>query len=123
MTKVLLVDDSKFSCKREAEMLKEFNPNFEIDLVYLPSAAIEMVHEKKHGYALLFLDFNMPEMNGLELAERLKEDIHNSQVILLTATSAFATKAQTLPEGMRLIQKPLSLEKLKECLTDEEAKL
>ena len=117
---VMLVDDSKFSCKREGEMLQEVNKNFDLTLAFLPSEALKLIKDEGKKFQLIFLDFNMPEMNGLELAEQLKDYISYEKIILLTATSAFATKSKMLPEGMRLVQKPLSVEKLREALLPEE---
>lgn len=101
-------------------MIKECNPEFEVQLAYLPSQALEIINDVKGAFDIIFLDFNMPEMNGLELAEKLNEYYPNEKIVMLTATSAFATRSKSLPEGMRLIQKPLSVDKLKEALTDNE---
>ena len=115
-----LVDDSKFSCKREGELIEKSVVDAQVSLAFLPSEAIQMIRDEKKSFDLIFLDFNMPEMNGLELLDNLQELVDPSQVILLTATSAFTTKAQSLQEGVRLIQKPLSYEKLRDCLGESE---
>lgn len=122
MVSVLLVDDSKFSCKRQAEMLREVNPEFEVEMRFLPSEVITIVNEDDRNFDLIFLDFNMPEYNGLELAEILKDKIPYEKMVLITATSAFTTKSKELPEGMRIIQKPLSIEKLQATLSPIELK-
>ncbi|SMF04845.1 response regulator [Pseudobacteriovorax antillogorgiicola] len=120
MKSVLLIDDSKFSCKREGEMIQNFHSGVDVTLAYLPSDAIRLIRDEGKIFDLIFLDFNMPEMNGLQLLDELKDHVDLAKVILLTATSAFATKSQTLPEGVRLIQKPLSIEKLEATLGKDE---
>ena len=117
MTKVLLVDDSKFSCRRAEEMLLSLDPSLEISAVNLPSEAQQLVFEQGRKFDLAILDFNMPEMNGLELAASLQSHLSYGRIVILTATSAFATHSQSIPEGMHLIQKPISPEKLKAALS------
>ena len=119
MKKFLLVDDSKFSCKREGELIKAFF-SVDVDLAFLPSEGIRKVCEELIEYDLVFLDYNMPEMNGLELMEKLAERISPNRMILLTASSAFATRAHAVPKGVQLIQKPLNEDKLKSIRIPEE---
>lgn len=111
MKNILMLDDSKFSCKRAAEMITSVFPDTEITKAFLPSEALRIVLEEKKPFDLIVTDFNMPEMNGLEFIEKIKSEYSYDKIILLTATSAFTTKAQQLPEGIRLIQKPFSPEK------------
>lgn len=112
MTKILIVDDSKFSCKRESEIIRSHYSGSEVDVAFLPSEAIELVLNQNREYDLIFLDYNMPEMTGLELIDRLKEKVSLNRMVILTASSAFATKAHDVPEGVRFIQKPLASDKL-----------
>jgi two-component SAPR family response regulator len=116
MTTILLVDDSKFTCNRTIEMLREIDPDVNVIPVYLPSKALELVQSQGSTYDLAIIDFNMPEMNGLELAEKIRSIIPYDRIVILTASSAFTTHSQTIPEGMHFCQKPVNEEKLRTVL-------
>lgn len=116
MTTVLLVDDSKFTCNRTIEMLREIDPDINVIPAYLPSKALELVESQGASYDLAIIDFNMPEMNGLELAEKIRTIIPYERIVILTASSAFTTHSQTIPDGMHFCQKPVNEEKLRAVL-------
>jgi two-component SAPR family response regulator len=116
MTTVLLVDDSKFTCNRTIEMLREIDPDVNVVPAYLPSKALELVQAQGATFDLAIIDFNMPEMNGLELAEKIRSIIPYERIVILTASSAFTTHSQTIPEGMHFCQKPVNEEKLRTVL-------
>lgn len=76
---------------------------------------------EKEVVNLVISDIMMPEMDGLELCERLKSDVDYSHIpiILLTAK----TTMQARIEGMKLgadvyIEKPFSVEYLKVCVSN-----
>lgn len=117
MTTVLLVDDSKFTCNRTREMLLSIDAQLTIVATHLPTQALDLVLQKKHDFDLAIIDFNMPEMNGLELAEKIRPIIPYEHVVILTASSAFATHSQTIPDGMHFCAKPVNEEKLRNALT------
>lgn len=116
MTTILLVDDSKFTCNRTIEMLRSIDASLQIVTAYLPSKAMELIADKKQRFDLAIIDFNMPEMSGLDLAEKIKDVIPYENIVLLTASSAFSTHSQTIPDGMHFCQKPVSEEKLRDAL-------
>ncbi len=116
MTTILLVDDSKISCKRAKEMLLSIDPSLNILVAFLPSQALEIVDQGGQPIDLAILDYNMPEMDGLELAEKLQSQIPYENIVMLTASSAFITHAQAIPDRMHLIQKPINEDKLSEAL-------
>lgn len=75
----------------------------------------------KEVVSLVISDIVMPEMDGLELCERLKSEVDYSHIpiILLTAK----TTMQARIEGMKLgadayIEKPFSVEYLKVCISN-----
>lgn len=116
MTTILLVDDSKFTCNRTIEMLRNIDASLQIVAAYLPSKALELITAQDHHFDLAIIDFNMPEMSGLELAEKIRSAIPYENIVLLTASSAFSTHSQTIPDGMHFYQKPVSEDKLRDAL-------
>ncbi len=116
MTTILLVDDSKFTCNRTIEMLRSIDSSLQIVAAYLPSKALEILAANDQHFDLAIVDFNMPEMSGLELAEKIKDVIPYERIVLLTASSAFSTRSQTIPAGMHFCQKPVNEDKLRDAL-------
>ena len=88
--KSLIVDDEQHCIETLAWQLEKYTP--EIDLVgtfVSPISALNFL--QSHPVDLLFLDIEMPEMNGFDLLQQC-HDIH-FDVIFTTAYDAFAVKA------------------------------
>ncbi|KND18046.1 histidine kinase [Pannonibacter phragmitetus] len=79
---VLIVDDSTTVRKIVRKVLER--SIFKLNIVEAGdgAAAIKLVSEKP--YRVIFTDFNMPNMTGLELAERLSTVARGSDVILMS---------------------------------------
>jgi len=73
--KVLVVDHNKTSLIILERMLRSFS--FEVTALRDPFEAIELL--QKEDYDLLVIDFNLPELSGLELYKRL---IANTEITL-----------------------------------------
>ena len=64
-----------------------------------------------HSAELAILDINMPKMDGIELAARIKQRSPQTAILFLTAYQEYAFDAWSVrPSGYLL--KPVSLEKL-----------
>ena len=77
-----------------------------------PEEALEWVLENE--VAVLVSDFNMPVMNGVELASRVRRLRPTTVRILLTGNTDLATAMASINEGevFRFVQKPVHLESL-----------
>ncbi len=68
-------------------------------------------------FHLIFTDFSMPRMNGLELAARVRRVDSMVPIILLTGeVNALAAEAATQAGINRVIPKPFKLDELRNCL-------
>lgn len=70
---------------------------------------------------LVVSDVMMPEMDGLELCERLKSELEYSHipVILLTAKTTLQAKIEGMKQGAdAYVEKPFSVEYLKVCVSN-----
>jgi two-component SAPR family response regulator len=76
-----------------------------------PREALEWL--KDHPIDLALLDIDMPEINGLMLAEQLKRRYPDAAIIFLTAFTQYAVQAFKLRATGYLL-KPVSLDDLKE---------
>ncbi|MFT5822586.1 MAG: two-component system LytT family response regulator [Crocinitomix sp.] len=86
----IIIDDEKIACKTLSDMLRNYCPDIDcIQSVQNPETAIEMIGETSPD--ILFLDINMPQLNGFELLERLGE--FKGKIVFTTAYHEYAVKA------------------------------
>src|SRR5260221_11501656 len=90
MINAILVDDETHCLDTLSILIKDYCPDVEI-LEQCSSAKKALVAIEKYQPALVFLDIEMPVMNGFELLEQFK-DIHFS-VIFTTSYDQYAIKA------------------------------
>ena len=114
--KVLIVDDNKLNIKVARKSLEPFE--MEIDECYTGTEAIEYV--KNNYYDLILMDIMMPEMNGEEAFEILKQDKQfNTPTIALTADALSGAKEHYLALGFAdYIPKPFTKDQIKEKLDE-----
>ena len=107
---VLIVDDEPANINLVAEILHNL---YEIRIATNGMTALSMIEKVKPD--LILLDINMPQMNGYEVAAKLKSSKETTSIpfIFLTAKS----DAQSIVEGFKhgavdYISKPFSKEEL-----------
>ena len=77
------------------------------------ASAAEFLKAEQHHPVCLILDHHMPEMTGLELAERLRADGSDIPILLITGSPSPAIAARAVELGInRVLDKPLSDEDL-----------
>ena len=77
--------------------------------------AIEMLHQ--NSYDLIFMDHMMPEMDGIEALEKIREMNITTPVIALTANAVTSAKEMLLTAGMNdFLSKPIVKEELNNIL-------
>jgi DNA-binding NarL/FixJ family response regulator len=82
-TRILVCDDHEELCLRIGEWLSTtLTPQYEVEHETAPMLALNRV--RRDAYDLLITDFEMPGLNGLELAKAVKESNPETRVILLT---------------------------------------
>jgi two-component system chemotaxis response regulator CheY len=117
MSKALVVDDSK--------TIRIIIRRILIDLGYevLEATngvhALEVIEPEKSLVRLVLADWNMPEMNGLELLKRLRQDpeLASLKVIMVTTETELTQMASALDAGANeYVMKPFTKDILKEKL-------
>jgi len=89
----------------------------EVDVVDSGAKAIQAVQSGK--YTVVFMDIQMPDMDGLEATRRIRSlgDIVQPTIIALTAKATTEDRAQCLNAGMDdYATKPVSAETLDKIL-------
>ncbi len=85
--KVLIVDDSRTWLDILSQLMSSFG--VDIDTVLSGKEAIEVLEKYPHEYDLVLVDWNMPELNGIETCRILEEklDIDLNKIILISANT------------------------------------
>ncbi|MFA6829299.1 MAG: LytTR family DNA-binding domain-containing protein [Bacilli bacterium] len=71
------------------------------------SNPLEFLKRDSHEFDLVFLDIEMPEMNGMDVAKKIRETNENVALIFITNIAQYAIKGYEV-EAMDYIIKPVS---------------
>jgi len=108
---VLLVDDEHIILDVGQEMLKEMG--YEVLLARSGKEAVEVYKEYKDEIDLVILDMIMPEMNGGEVYDTMKESDLKAKVLLSSGYSIEGQASKILKRGCDgFIQKPFRIKEL-----------
>ena len=108
---ILIVDDTAANLQVLAGMLKD--RGYKVRPV--PSGKLALLAAKRDPPDLIFLDINMPEMNGYEVCEHLKadHDLKGIPVIFISALTEELDKVKAFKTGgVDYITKPFQMEEL-----------
>jgi two-component system, LytTR family, response regulator len=112
MITATIIDDEPDCCEALTMLLECYCPEVKVlDICYSPEAAIQSV--KEHHPQILFLDIEMPFMNGFELLERLGNI--NFELIFTTSYDQYAIKAIRF-SALDYLLKPVDREELQKAV-------
>lgn len=118
-TKVLLVDDEKDFLDVLGERMKLRG----MDVSTAASATEALKITEKKSFDAIILDLKMPEMDGLEVLQNIKEKNPELQVILLTGHGSIEKGVEAMRLGaMDFVEKPADLENLSEKIKKAQAR-
>jgi len=83
---------------------------YEVDSVDRGTAALPLLEQRR--YDLLLSDIVMPEMDGIELAQRCNEISAETKVMFITGFAAVTLKANRDQPQARVLSKPFHLKDL-----------
>ena len=120
MIKAIILDDEKHSVATLAWKLEKFCPDVEVVAQFTDSAeALEHIRENPPD--LLFLDIEMPRLNGFELLEELEDPV-SFDVIFITAYDEFGIRA-VKANALDYLLKPVQNQELKAAIEKYKKKL
>ncbi len=112
MIKVLLVDDNEINLEIQSILLK--NCGFDVTTADSGMSAVEIA--QKQDFSLIFMDINMPEMDGYTACRLIREKNKSVPVIALSA-DRIEDDNRFISSGMNAsLLKPLQMTELKELL-------
>jgi len=111
---VIAVDDNELSLKGLVTAIKEVLPDSDVVCFRVPSELLS--YAKENECHIAFLDIEMWEMNGLELAKALKKIDGKINIIFVTAHTQYAIDSYDI-DTSDFILKPVSKEKIERAMT------
>ncbi|RFM25837.1 LytR/AlgR family response regulator transcription factor [Deminuibacter soli] len=112
MMKALIVDDEPNSCEVLQTLLEKYHPGIYI-LPSCNSAHEALIAIRQQTPDVVFLDVEMPHMNGFELLEQLQDVSFN--LIFTTSYDKYAIKAIRF-SAMDYLLKPIDREELQQAI-------
>lgn len=109
--RILLVDDEELQLLRLTDAVKKALPQ-ESDFLSYVNPVVAWEENKEEAVDIAFLDIDMPVMNGMMLAKKLKTVNPQVNVIFVTAYNEYALDAYKL-HASGYVTKPVNVEKIK----------
>ena len=110
-SKILLVDDNIFNQQVGIEILEQVG--LHVDVADNGIDAVEMVNS--HRYDLVFMDVQMPRMNGIDATREIRKNHPNDvlPIVAMTADAMKSVETECINAGMdAFLVKPIDLDKL-----------
>ena len=103
MSKALVVDDSKTMRIILGRILKELG--YEVCEAGNGKEALKVMESEKAAVSLVLADWNMPEMDGLELLKKLRQDpaLASLKVIMVTTETELDHMVSALEAGANAV--------------------
>ena len=118
MSKAMVVDDSKAMRMFLAKTLAEVG--YEVCEAANGREALSVFEREKAGISLVLVDWNMPEMNGLEFISEFRSDPRRASVALMMVTTE--TEVEQMVKALEAganeyVMKPFTLTVIREKLS------
>lgn len=120
MIRIAIVDDDEMMCNELKDIIEKYDIKYEYNIHcdIFTSCEDFMLKSQSNDYKLIFLDIEFPEMNGIELGNKIRSIFKNMkmQMIFISSKSDYAMELFDV-QPFNFLIKPLSKEKIYSCLT------
>lgn len=107
--KVLVIDDDGSALDLMKFQLE--SQGFEVSLAPLAAAALTAVQECE--FDIILADFNLPDMNGIDLVKKMKDASPDTEIIMVTGYGSMETAIEATKAGaFFFIEKPVNFDEL-----------
>ncbi|GBU23573.1 hypothetical protein R83H12_00189 [Fibrobacteria bacterium R8-3-H12] len=110
---ILAIDDNVLALEELVSSIKEACPNDNVHSFSKPSELLDFAKENVCDIA--FLDIEMWGMNGIELAQKLKEINSKTNIVFVTGYSKYALDSYTV-KASDYVMKPVTKEAVNQAL-------
>ena len=111
---ILAVDDERNALEGLETVLRRALP--EAEVYPFRTGADALVFAENTPCAVAFLDIELRDMNGLELAKRLKDQHGETNIVFVTGYSEYAIDAFDLHAEAGYLLKPATVEKVQDAM-------
>ncbi len=113
MTRVLIIDDERFACANLQSKIESLYDDLVIKTSTSALDALEIIRSWEPQ--IVFLDINMPILNGFELLEQIPKHLKKFSLIFSTAHDQYALEAFE-KSAIDYLLKPVQVDRLKGAL-------
>lgn len=117
MLKIGIADDEKEAVAELSKYVKDFMDKKEIDVIIDEYEDGTKLEDRSVLYDLVFLDIDMPEMSGIELAQKIRLTNRKLRIVYVTNYKSYY-KAAFMVHAYGYLEKPINREKINEILTE-----
>lgn len=111
--KVLVVDDEKTVCSSCKKILTQEGYNVDIAL----SGEEALNKAKENGFHVVIADWKMPEIDGIEVARRIRKENPDIAVIIITGYPSVETSIKAMRSGVSdYVPKPFTPDELNDAV-------
>ena len=118
MLRSIIIDDEPYCCEILAAMLEADCPQVQV-VAICRNGEEGLQAIRKHGPDLVFLDVEMPKMNGFEMLEQIPVNFH---LIFTTSYDQYALKAIRF-SALDYLLKPVDREELRKAVQKAEQRI
>ena len=108
--KILVADDHRLIVEDIADELKELFPDASIIGTNQPNEIIPL--EEKHHFDVIFIDIDLDQLNGIDIAEKILEKKPRTNIIYVTSYEKYALDSYRT-RASAFLMKPVNAERLK----------
>ena len=111
--KILIVEDNLVNIKVFTSILKKININYKV--ANNGEEAIEQVSKDK--FDIIFMDMQMPIMDGVTATKKIRDLKHDTPIIALTANAFEEDKQKCFDAGMNdFLSKPVKISSIRNMI-------
>jgi CheY-like chemotaxis protein len=115
--RILLVDDDLLITENYQFALTKLG--YEITATNCSKSALDIFKLYPHRYDLIITDFNMPNLNGIDLAQEIYKFRSDIPIILFTGFSDDSLKDKAKAAGIRsFVTKPIMMRNMAKIIRD-----